>query len=74
MLAVTVSATSPPAHLLSPTERIRDRSCAHKIGHATRRAAKHAARSMHAGRGERGRLHAYRCAFCDRWHVGHSCR
>ena len=73
MLAVAVSA-APVAWPTDPTERFRLRSCAHKIAHPSRAAARHVARLTGRENRGTGRLHAYACRFCGMWHVGHSGR
>ena len=57
---------------ISSMEAFRLRSCGSKVPHPTRRAAKHAARA--AATHGLGRMHAYACRFCGRWHVGHPMR
>ena len=56
----------------APTEAFRLRSCASKVAHHNRRAAKRVARLTALSGG--GRLHAYACRFCGLWHVGHAMR
>jgi len=46
------------------------RSCRSKVPHGSRRVARAVAKDMMDRRGG-GRLDAYRCRFCDAWHVGH---
>ena len=73
MLAVAVSSASI-ALPTDPTERFRLRSCAHKIAHPSRTAAKHVARMTERTHRGTGRIHAYSCGFCGLWHVGHTGR
>lgn len=47
--------------------RLRRRSCTSKVRHATEQAAKHAAWKLQR-QGYSGR--AYKCPFCQGWHVG----
>jgi hypothetical protein len=64
-----VSAASPIDLGNSSIEGFRLRSCAAKVAHTNRRAAKRVARLTNLGGS--GRLHAYSCRFCLSWHVGH---
>ncbi len=59
---------------IATTERFRQRSCATKIAHPTRRAANRAARLTLLSGGGGGRLHAYQCRFCTCWHIAHPMR
>ncbi len=45
-------------------------SCDGKIQHATEGAAWRHITGINR-RNPQGRLHAYRCNFCGKWHVGH---
>ena len=74
MLAASAYAAPGRAPLLDPIERFRMLSCAGKVAHTSRQTARRVARSTHGGRDDLGRLHAYQCAFCHHWHVGHGGR
>lgn len=47
----------------------REQACDGKVRHQTRQAA-HAAVQALTGKGK-DRMSAYRCPWCDTWHVGH---
>jgi hypothetical protein len=53
----------------------KERQCEMKSTYTSKRGAKAAARGTMSGHGHKGarkgRLAAYRCPWCDRWHVGH---
>jgi hypothetical protein len=74
MLPTPVAAAPSRTLLLDPMERFRLLSCAGKVAHGSRHVAARVARSTHGGCDDLGRLHAYRCDFCYRWHVGHGAR
>lgn len=47
--------------------------CAGKREYPDKRAAKEAIRSLcAAGRSHKSTLNAYKCLFCQQWHVGHN--
>lgn len=51
--------------------QIYDRQCGRKRGHPDQQSAEKEARRME--RIEKDRFHAYHCAACGEWHVGHAC-
>lgn len=56
---------------MSSKRRIRRRSCTGKVRHETEQAARDHIGSLVRRKGWSGRMNAYRCAFCNGWHVGH---
>lgn len=46
-----------------------ERQCRGKVKHPNEKAAKDAVGAHEANRG--GKLNAYKCSFCEGWHIGH---
>lgn len=57
---------------MATEERRRATGCTGKVKYPTQRHAKKSLRwrNRHGGKTDRG-LQAYRCEFCDGWHLGH---
>ncbi|CAM5457348.1 hypothetical protein TMEC54S_03488 [Thauera mechernichensis] len=56
---------------MSSKRRIRRRSCKRKIRHVSEADARHHIAALLNRKGWTGRMNAYRCPFCNGWHVGH---
>jgi hypothetical protein len=54
---------------MASKRQLRKKACTRKRYHATRESAERSARRTN---NRDGRLVAYKCNFCDGWHVGHS--
>lgn len=59
---------------MSSKRRIRRKSCTRKIRHATEADAREHIGALVRRKGWTGRMNAYRCPFCNGWHVGHGGR
>jgi len=58
---------------MASKRRIRRKSCTGKVRHPDELAARRHIGALVFRKGERG-LRAYRCPFCNGWHVGHGGR
>ena len=56
---------------MASKRRLRRKSCEGKAKHDTKDNAVVAIKVLVRNRGHQGQLHAYRCDFCGKWHVGH---
>ena len=55
------------------SHRVIETSCAGKLQHKDKAAAKQSIRSLQkSGRGQKSQYNAYYCIFCGFWHVGHN--
>lgn len=59
---------------MSSKRHIKRKECFGKIAHPDREAAVEAAISLDRAHATYKNMHAYKCRFCKKWHVGHNGR